>query len=663
MPGLDGLRGLAVAAVVAFHLRPGGVPGGFLGVDLFFVLSGFLITSLLLLELDARRERSGRGAVDLGRFWARRARRLLPALLLTLAVVTLAARRWLPDWQLGRIRADGLAALGYVANWHDALRDVAYFDTAASASPFAHLWSLAIEEQIYLLWPLALLGLYRLTGGCRKRLAVAVAVLAGASAIAMALTPDHEFAYLATHTRAQTLLLGALLAVLTTRDTSAADGPATDPTPTGTRRAWGGAGVVALAGLAAMVALVDGRDPWMYRGGFTLAALLGVVAVAAASRGAGPVGALTRLAPLRLLGRTSYGCYLYHWPLIVFLNEGRTGLDGWRLDAVRLAATAVVTAASYVVIEQPIRQGRLRGWPEWAGAPLAAGATAAVLVVVGMSAGPPPSYLAGGSGGPRFPDSSSGVDGPAFPDETSSTTTVPVASTTTEVQGRPPPGRIVIVGDSVAFSLWPGLAAAAGPRGIEVVNRSVVGCGVVTNSLPADDRGKPLAFTQDCPSGVGDVESQVPALAPDLVVVLSTWEAGHRDAGGVHLEPTTPPWKESLRAGLHEMLTRVAPGGTPVMFLLEAPRVHGLERTTDLDDPGTAAWARLQREVARETGQMVVDLGPAVCGGHPSDCPTEIDGIRVRPDDGAHFGPEGAVVVGGPVLDAILARWARAGVS
>ena len=262
----------------------------------------------------------------------RRARRLLPALFITLVGVTLAARRWMPGWELDHIRSDGFAALAYISNWHDAWRDVAYFDTASSPSPFAHLWSLAIEEQIYLLWPLALFALYRLTRGRRAPLAAAVGVLVAASATAMVLTSRPRGRLPRDPHRARRpsswarCLRGPDRAH---RRRAAAPGVA--------RRRWSVAGTVGLVGLVAMAVLVHGEDTWMYRGGFTVAAVLGVLAVAGATRGAGPLGAVTGLAALRVLGRTSYGIYLFHWPVIVFLNEGRTGLDGWKLDAVRLA--------------------------------------------------------------------------------------------------------------------------------------------------------------------------------------------------------------------------------------------------------------------------------------------------------------------------------------
>jgi peptidoglycan/LPS O-acetylase OafA/YrhL len=655
MPGLDGLRGLAVAAVVAFHLRPEAVPGGFLGVDLFFVLSGFLISSLLLIELDARRDRRGRGRVDLGRFWARRARRLLPALFITLIAVTLASRRWLPSWQLGRIRGDGLAALAYISNWHDALRNVAYFDSASSPSPFAHLWSLAIEEQIYLFWPLALLVLYRVLRGRRRPLAVAVGALVTASAVGMALTDDHEFAYLATHTRAQALLLGALLAVLTThvtRSDSTASARAS--------RAWAVAGAIGLAGLIVMVLRVHGEDPWMYQGGFTLAAGLGVLAVAGAARGFGVLGAVTSLAPLRVLGRTSYGIYLYHWPVIVFLNEGRTGWHGWTLDAARLAVVAVLTAASYLLVENPIRSGRWRGWAERITAPVAITGTASLLVVTGLAATSVPTYLAGPGKAPNFPVS---VRTPSTPFPTFPPTTMPAATTQPADQGvpaaRPTPHRIVLIGDSVANSLAPGIVSAARAQGIQVLDQTVSGCGIVTNSEPAMPDGTMISFTSACRKGIDAIQNHIAAEDPDLVLVLSTWEAGDRIVEGTHLRPGSAAWEASLTVGVEQMLERVRYGGAQVMFLLEAPRVAGEIRNTIQHGAVATAWPALIRREAKASGAPLLDLGPVVCAGRVDDCPSEVDGVRLRPDDGAHFSPEGAMTIGPKILAAVLERWSR----
>ncbi|HZM41853.1 MAG TPA: acyltransferase, partial [Acidimicrobiales bacterium] len=170
-PALDGLRGVAVAAVVAFHLEH--LKGGFLGVDLFFVLSGFLITSLLLVEFE------GGQAVDLGRFWSRRARRLLPALFLLLGVLALLMAGKMLGQRPG-FRGDALATLGYAANWHAMARDIGYWDLFAQPSPLDHMWSLAIEEQFYLLWPPLVLGLLvlarRRTGRGRGHLVAGVAV-------------------------------------------------------------------------------------------------------------------------------------------------------------------------------------------------------------------------------------------------------------------------------------------------------------------------------------------------------------------------------------------------------------------------------------------------------------------------------------------------------
>ena len=410
-----------------------------------------------------------------------------------------------------------------------------------------------------------------------------------------------------------------------------------------------------------MAVLVHGEDAWMYRGGFTVAAVLGVLAVAGATRGAGPLGAVTGLAALRVLGRTSYGIYLFHWPVIVYLNEGRTGLDGWKLDAVRLALVAVLTAVSFKLVEQPIRDGRWRGWAERTAAPLAAGAAASLLVVTGLAATSVPRYLAGPSAAPTFPVPASEpvVTRSAGPTTAPATTVTTEAVTTSEDASRPPPHRIVIIGDSVANSLAPGVVAAGATRGIQVVDRTVSGCGLVTNSEPAYADGSRIEFTAACKGGIQQVQTSVPAEQPDLVLVLSTWEAGDRVAGSAHMQPGSPGWVESLSVGLQEMLGRVRAGGATVMFLVEAPRVPGEVRTTDIDGPVATVWPALIRKVAESAHQPLVDLGPVVCGGAPDDCPVEVDGVRLRPDDGAHFSPEGASKIGGSVLDAVLDRWAE----
>ena len=216
----------------------------------------------------------------------------------------------------------------------------------------------------------------------------------------------------------------------------------------------------------------------------------------------------------------------------------------------------------------------------------------------------------------------------------------------------------MIIGDSVANSLAPGVVAAGAAKGIEVIDRTVPGCGLVTNSEPAYADGKRIEFTAACRGGIQEVQTEVPEAHPDLVLVLSTWEAGDRTADGTHMTPGSDGWTSSVSAGLQEMLGRVTAGGAQVMFLVEAPRVAGEVRTTDIDGPVKTVWPALVRRVARENAKPVIELGPVVCGGDLDHCPTEVHGVRLRPDDGAHFSPAGAAEVGSPVLDAVLERWA-----
>jgi lysophospholipase L1-like esterase len=169
--------------------------------------------------------------------------------------------------------------------------------------------------------------------------------------------------------------------------------------------------------------------------------------------------------------------------------------------------------------------------------------------------------------------------------------------------------------------------------------------------------GSKISFTSACRTGINGVQNQVASEDPDLVLVLSTWEAGDRIVDGTHLQPGSAAWRSSLTEGLQEMLERVRANGAEVMFMLEAPRVPGEIRDTIEHGAVATAWPALIRKVAEASGEPFVDLGPVVCAGSVTHCPTEVDGVRLRPDDGAHFSPQGAQEVGAGVLQAILQKW------
>ena len=342
---LDGLRALAVAAVRLYHGGDAWLPGGFLGVDVFFVLSGYLITSLLLVELR------GTGRIHLVRFWARRARRLLPAAFLVIGVCVVVAALFLPA-DFARTRADALASFAYVNNWHQLLADRSYFAGFARPSLLGHLWSLAVEEQFYLLWPLAL-GLV-LTRLGRRGAVLLTVVAAVASALAMALlfTPgqDPSRVYFGTDTHASGLLVGALLAFAWPLG-----GTVSEPRP-GARRVLDGAALGGLAVVLLAMATWQDYDPLVYRGGMLAVALATAVLVAAVVHPASRVGLALGVAPLRWVGRRSYGIYLWHWPVMA-LSRPDADLT-WNhtlLLALQSALTVALAAASYRWVEQPVR--------------------------------------------------------------------------------------------------------------------------------------------------------------------------------------------------------------------------------------------------------------------------------------------------------------------
>jgi peptidoglycan/LPS O-acetylase OafA/YrhL len=396
------VRALAVLAVMGFHEGASELSGGFLGVDVFFVLSGFLITDLLATQYD----RAGR--LDLKDFWSRRARRLLPALALMLIVVTAAATVIEPG-QRASLRLALLAAVTYTSNWYQILHHVSYFATLGlftAPPPLDHLWSLAIEEQFYLIWPLLLwLLIFRLNG--RRARVTATLILAALSALAMALeySPgDPSLVYYGTDTHAFALLIGAALALALPLATVMS-------LPTAQVRRLDAAGVIGLVLLAWAAGHFSGNDRAVYPFGLILAAV-GAAGLVAAAAGTGVIAAMTSLSPLRWVGIRSYGIYLWHWP--VSAGGGATTGPGptspwlWLIEA---GASIALACVSWEFVERPIlRNGFLATCSRWrvaldeslrpvgarrrTGPVVVAAATLVVVAVAGYGVARPPGSAA-----------------------------------------------------------------------------------------------------------------------------------------------------------------------------------------------------------------------------------------------------------------------------
>jgi peptidoglycan/LPS O-acetylase OafA/YrhL len=448
-PGLDGVRALAVLAVIGFHEGASELTGGFLGVDVFFVLSGFLITDLLASKYDLL------GRVDLKTFWIKRARRLLPALALMLIVVGAAATVIEPD-QGDSLRLALLAAVTYTSNWYQILHHVSYFaslNLLKAPPPLDHLWSLAIEEQFYLVWPVVLwLVIFRLNG--RRARVTGTLILAAVSALIMALeySPgDPSLVYYGTDTHASALLIGAALALAYPLEVLVS-------IPAAQVRRLDAAGVVGLVVLAWAAGHFSGTDRAVYPVGLLLAAL-GAAGLVAAAASTGVIAAMTSLPPLRWIGIRSYGIYLWHWPVIALAGKitGAGAASPW-LWLIEAAVTLTLATASWRFIETPIlRDGfwaTCRRWymqieealrPVGAHRPVApllmAAAALTAVAVAGYGIARPASAAPAGllqqvSEGQRISDASQASPSP---DPSSSVSSAP--SRSTSPSAKPPASR------------------------------------------------------------------------------------------------------------------------------------------------------------------------------------------------------------------------------
>jgi peptidoglycan/LPS O-acetylase OafA/YrhL len=351
--GLNGLRAVAILGVLFYHLGASWMLGGFLGVDVFFVISGFLITALLLTEYDRA------GEIRLGRFYLRRARRLLPALLTVLVAIAAWTVVFHPQRLYG-LRSDTLSAVAYISNWWFIAEDRSYFEVMAEPPLLAHLWSLAIEEQFYLVWPLVVLLVMR-RGGRRPLYYVALggAVLSTLLMSVLAVLGDQPVPhdpsrlYFGTDTHAFGLMAGAALAVVWTAQ------PPTSPVPA-LRRVFNLLGAVALATVVWAFVEVSEFSHVLYRGGFLAFCLAVAVLVAAAVYPGTLIERVMSLPPLQWIGDRSYGLYLWHWPVFLMLRPGiDIGLTGLPNAALRLLLTFGLAALTYRWVEAPFREGQV----------------------------------------------------------------------------------------------------------------------------------------------------------------------------------------------------------------------------------------------------------------------------------------------------------------
>lgn len=357
VPGLDGLRGLAVLAVVIYHFFGNILPGGYLGVDMFFVLSGFLITSLLIREFNAT------GRISLKDFWLRRFRRILPAALVVLSICTAIVALIGGDLAVG-IREQFLGTFFFVNNWTQIATSQTYF-APNEVQVFAHYWSLAVEEQFYLIWPLLMFGIFAISRRKPKRLPIAVSLLlAIASAVAMALlfTPgeDPTRVYYGTDTHAFGLLIGALVSLLLTstdKDVEADSWPAANKGILA-----GTVGAFALIGYLAQLVWMGADRDFTYRGGLVLTSVLGAAMIWGVVRETGPLTWIFRTRVMRWLGQRSFSLYLWHWP-VVMIAHALSDAPSWLVGLQSLPLSFLLAEITYQFVENPFRRAGFR--PTW----------------------------------------------------------------------------------------------------------------------------------------------------------------------------------------------------------------------------------------------------------------------------------------------------------
>ena len=672
LPGVDGLRAVAVSAVFLFHADV--LPGGFLGVDVFFVISGFLITALAVGEIERT------GGLALGKFWGRRARRLLPALyLLCAAVVGWALIDGVPD-RLGR---EGIATLAYVANWARLGDGYEYFAAYDEPSLLEHTWSLAVEEQFYLVWPLLIVAAVAVAGRRGWSPRVAVAAVAATAAVASTAwswwlaagdrVPLNRL-YFGTDTRAVGLAVGCVAGCVLAGGAH-----------TGDRRIGPVGTVAAAVGFAVLVAMAlttDGSEGWLYGPGFAIAAIASLTLIYAAA-GVGPVQRVLAIEPLPGLGRVSYGIYLWHWPVIVVLSEERTGWSGLPLGLLWVAVTAALVTVSWLLIERPAPL------PTMARPQLAAAYVLVPLVIAGSAAfvtraetsgtdivvaAPPLPAVTdtpadSAAAAPPVASDTAATPATSSRDDTSESTSESNTESTTEstsestsdstgesitvsadgLGGAPAPPvdrpfRMLVLGDSIAESLRQPEPLTVGGIDVEVINRSIIACPVTWEGRWAFDDGRLIGDPAEC-DGEDRFSDDVAEVDPDLILMMFGWPgtiSGRELDDGTIVAPCEPTFDDQFGDELTNLVERFETVATVVVATVAPP--------TEYRDPGQSDRPGCLNEAIRSGGFNVFEFGEWLCPA--TDCTDAVPLMR----DTVHFADSADVraVVWPAVIEQVL---------
>ncbi|MBF6555137.1 MAG: acyltransferase [Acidimicrobiales bacterium] len=645
---LDGLRAVALLIIMGYHFGVGWLQGGFFSLDIFYVLSGYLITGLLLGEYAKR------SAIKLSAFWLRRARRLLPALLIVLLVLTFYVRFVAQAGLYPEFRMSALSALFYFSNWWQIGASGNYFTATGAVSPLTHTWSLAVEEQFYLVWPLVVFAVLHFSRTFARGLrALLVLSIAGAAASAIEMIalygPQANITrlYFGTDTHAQSILIGAVLACVMTMlqrhrgEMGMAPRARSSPSQIGLT-------IVGLAGIAGTLTLtyaLQGTDAIAYHGAFTLSALsaAAIITAAVCVRG-GVMARLLSLAPLVWLGTISYGAYLWHYPVYLFLDAQHTGLTGIALLAVRFALTFVLAAASYYLVERPVMYGTF-----WRSLKAVGPATVALVLTVAVV-----------SAGTIVPATAAVTVRSTMPASERQALAAAGAFTNHPVQ-------LLILGDSIAYTLAEGLGTQSVHRfGVGVRNKASLGCDL--DDLPAITNRVVYQPVSDCKSWRTYWANLLAKTRPDVVgLLVGRWDiTDHLDHGSV-VHVGQPAWDAHLADELDQVVTVLSSTGAKVVLftmpdLSPPPSPNGT--TYPEDSPvRVSEFNAILASVAQHRSSVatLVDLN-ALLDPH-GHFQSVIDGVTVRWADGLHISLPGGEWLQPLVLPTVaaLGLQARAG--